>query len=58
MNFRTLKAFEEALEETSKFRSERIVIKHLDNLDETSLRNIKNYVDQKIDQIDNQGHDE
>ena len=56
--FHTREEFQRALETTSKFRSERIVLKHLDNLDETSLKNIKNYVDQKIDQIDNQGHDE
>lgn len=47
--FTTLEDFEEALEATSRYRSERIVVKHLENLDDTSLRNIKTKIDQMLD---------
>ena len=48
--FPTMESFEEALEATSRYRSERIVVKHLENLDQTSLRNIRNIVNQMLDE--------
>lgn len=47
--FQTLNDFEEALDTTNRYRSERIVIKHLENLDSTSLRNIKNHIDELLE---------
>ena len=48
--FPTMESFEEALEATSRYRSERIVVKHLENLDQTSLRNIRNIANQMLDE--------
>ena len=48
--FSTLEDFKVALEATNRYRSERIVIKHLENLDSTSLRNIREKINQMIDE--------
>lgn len=46
--FSDFNAFKDALKETDRYRSERIAIKHIDKLDETSLRKIKSHIDQKL----------
>lgn len=46
--FPTLDAFNSALEATNHFRSERIVIKHLNNLNDRSLRNIRMKIDELL----------
>lgn len=43
-HFNTLTEFEEALSTTEKYRSERIVKKHLKKLDDSSLENIRNHI--------------
>lgn len=48
--FPTMDAFKESLDATKRYRSERIVIKHLENLDATSLRNIKEHINQMLDE--------
>lgn len=48
--FPTLEAFEEALKATAPYRSERIVVKHLESLDSTSLRHIRDIIDQMIEE--------
>lgn len=47
--FPTMESFIEALDATNRYRSEKIVIKHLDNLDVESLRNIKLHIDEMLD---------
>lgn len=47
--FPTLNAFKEALETTNRYRSERIVIKHLENLDSISLKSIRDVINNMID---------
>lgn len=48
--FPTLEAFEEAIKATTPYRSERIVVKHLESLDSTSLRHIRDIIDQMIEE--------
>lgn len=48
--FPTFEAFEEALKATTPYRSERIVVKHLESLDSTSLRHIRDIIDQMIEE--------
>lgn len=47
--FPTMDSFQEALEATNRYRSERIVIKHLENLDTLSLINIKNKIEEMLE---------
>jgi len=44
-HFNTLEEFNEALKETDNYRSERIAIKHIDNLDVESIKRIQDYID-------------
>lgn len=46
--FKSLSDFKSALVETSRYRSERIVQKHIDTLDTTSLKRIKTYINKKL----------
>jgi hypothetical protein len=46
--FKSLSEFEAALESTDRYRSERIVKKHLKKLDDISLNNIRNYIDELL----------
>lgn len=48
IHFKSLSEFESALIETSRYRSERIVQKHIDSLDVTSLKRIKAYINKKL----------
>ena len=45
--FPTIQEFENALVETDRYRSERIAKKHIDKLDEVSLKRIKDYIEKK-----------
>lgn len=46
--FPTLTSFESALKKTKQYRSERIVTKHLENLDKISLRNVRTHIDNML----------
>lgn len=48
--FPTLETFEEAIKATTPYRSERIIVKHLESLDSTSLRHIRDIIDQMIEE--------
>ena len=47
--FPNLYSFQKALVETAQYRSERIVLKHIDILDKVTLQNIKNHINELLD---------
>lgn len=46
--FHTIEEFQAAFAATERYRSERIVIKHINTLDRVSLENIKNYINRLL----------
>lgn len=46
--FPDLDSFKKALKKTDQYRSERIVKKHIDKLDENSLKKIRSHINQKL----------
>ena len=47
--FSTMAAFQEALISTARYRSERIALKHIDALDRQLLLNIREHINQLLE---------
>ncbi|WP_434290227.1 hypothetical protein [Clostridium botulinum] len=47
--FNTLAEFESAIPKTVKYRAEKLVLQHIESLDQDSLKDILNYINEKIE---------